>query len=108
MAMSKALDPLAFWKGLVEEKEAQGADVKEVFRQMADFFFNSDEYIDRNTTDRQFITNLYLTFFQRAPDEGGYTFWLGQLAGDMTRKQAMNGFLYSQEFTDFMERTLNP
>lgn len=97
---------LAYWQGLVAEKQDQGEDVKDVFRQMADFFFNSSEYIGRNTTDRQFITNLYLTFFQREPDEGGYAFWLDQLAEGMTRNQAMSGFLYSQEFTDFMEQVL--
>jgi hypothetical protein len=104
----RAPDPggLAFWKGLVAEKQAQGADVKEVFRQMADFFFNSEEYLGRNTTDRQFITNLYRTFFQRQPDEGGYAFWLGQLAGGMSRNDAMRGFLYSPEFTAFMEEVL--
>jgi hypothetical protein len=105
----RAPDPggLAFWKGLVAEKQAQGADVKEVFRQMADFFFNSEEYLGRNTTDRQFITNLYRTFFQRQPDEGGYAFWLGQLAGGMSRNDAMRGFLYSPEFTAFMEKVLS-
>jgi uncharacterized repeat protein (TIGR02543 family) len=99
-------DGLAFWQGLVADKEARGEDVKDVFRQMADFFFNSPEYIGRNTTDRQFITNLYLTFFQRAPDEAGYAFWLDQLAKGMTRRNAMMGFLYSPEFTAFMEEVL--
>jgi hypothetical protein len=95
-------DGLAYWQGLIAEREAQKIDVKPVFRDMAYFFFNSPEYLGRNTTDRQFITNLYLTFFQREPDEGGYAFWLEQLAKGMTRNTAMAGFLYSQEFTDFM------
>ena len=96
-------DGLAFWQGLIAEREAQKIDIKPVFRDMANFFFNSPEYLGRNTTDRQFITNLYLTFFQREPDEGGYAFWLEQLANGMVRNTAMAGFLYSQEFTDFME-----
>ncbi|MCB1920210.1 MAG: DUF1566 domain-containing protein [Candidatus Competibacteraceae bacterium] len=94
---------LAYWQGLIAEKQAQGEDAKPVFREMANFFFNSEEYLGRNTTDRQFITNLYLTFFQREPDEDGYAFWLEQLAGGMPRNTAMAGFLYSQEFTDFMQ-----
>lgn len=81
----------------------QDLDVKVVFRDMANFFFNSAEYLDRNTPDDEFITNLYLTFFQREPDQGGYVFWLEQLAKGMTRNQAMAGFLYSSEFTQFME-----
>ncbi|MCB1921524.1 MAG: DUF4214 domain-containing protein [Candidatus Competibacteraceae bacterium] len=94
---------LAFWLNRIAENQAQGIDVKPVFRDLADFFFNSAEYLGRNTTDRQFITNLYLTFFQREPDEGGYAFWLEQLANGMTRNQAMSGFLFSPEFTAFME-----
>jgi alpha-tubulin suppressor-like RCC1 family protein len=96
-------DGLAYWKGLIDERQAAREDAKPVFRDMASFFFNSPEYLARNTTDRQFITNLYLTFFQRTPDEGGYAFWLDQLAGGMTRNNAMAGFLYSPEFTTFME-----
>ena len=96
-------DGLAFWQQRIADNQAQGADVKPVFRDMANFFFNSPEYLGRGTTDRQFITNLYLTFFQREPDEGGYAFWLDQLAGGMTRNQAMSGFLFSPEFTDFMK-----
>ncbi|MCP5127397.1 MAG: DUF4214 domain-containing protein [Gammaproteobacteria bacterium] len=95
---------LAFWQNLIAERQREGMDVKPVFRQMADFFFNSAEYLGRNTTDFEFVTNLYLTFFQREPDEGGYTFWLEQLASGMTRNAAMAGFLYSVEFTDFMQR----
>jgi hypothetical protein len=93
---------LAFWQGLIAEKQATGEDVKPVFRWMAEFFFFSPEYLGRHTTDRQFITNLYLTFFQRTPDEGGYAWWLDQLANGMARNTAMAGFLYSPEFTDFM------
>lgn len=96
-------DGLAFWKDQIADRQAQGIDVKPVFRDMANFFFNSAEYLGRNTTDRQFITNLYLTFFQREPDDGGYTFWLGKLASGMTRNQAMTGFLNSPEFTNFMQ-----
>jgi hypothetical protein len=96
-------DGLAFWQGLIADRQAQGIDVKPVFRDMANFFFNSPEYLGRNTTDRQFITNLYLTFFQREPDEGGYAFWLEQLASGMARNTAMAGFLYSPEFTAFMQ-----
>jgi hypothetical protein len=99
-------DGLAFWQGLIADRQAHGEDVKPVFRWMADFFFFSPEYLGRNTTDRQFIANLYLTFFQRAPDEGGYAWWLDQLARGMTRHHAMGGFLHSPEFTDFMERVL--
>ncbi|MCB1921865.1 MAG: DUF4214 domain-containing protein [Candidatus Competibacteraceae bacterium] len=69
---------------------------------MAYFFFNSPEYLARNTTNPAFIGNLYRTFFQREPEEDGLAFWLEQLAEGSPRNDVMGGFLYSQEFTDFM------
>jgi hypothetical protein len=94
---------LAYWQDLIAAKQAQGLDVKPVFRDMANFFFNSAEYLARNTTDNEFITNLYLTFFQREPDSGGMNFWLDRLATGVSRNEVMSGFLYSPEFTAFME-----
>jgi hypothetical protein len=95
---------LAYWRNLIAERQMGGEDVKPVFREMADFFFNSSEYLGRNTTDGEFITDLYRTFFQREPDAAGLAYWLNQLATAVTRDDAMAGFLYSQEFTDFMQR----
>ena len=70
---------------------------------MANFFFNSAEYLGNNTSDTQFITDLYRTFFQREPDQGGMDFWRGQLTVGTLRDKVMAGFLYSPEFTAFME-----
>ena len=73
-----------------------------MFRNMAYFFFNSPEYLGRNTPNPAFVDNLYRTFFQREPEEDGLAFWLEQLAEGSPRNDVMGGFLYSQEFTDFM------
>ena len=102
--LGRAPDPtgLAFWQGLIAERQAAGVDVKPVFRDMANFFFNSPEYLGNNTSDTQFITDLYRTFFQREPDADGLTFWQGELAAGKSRNDVMADFLYSQEFTDFM------
>jgi hypothetical protein len=88
---------------LIADKQAQGLDVKPVFREMAYFFFNSPEYLSRKTINNEFITNLYLTFFQREPDNGGLTFWLNELAVETSRNVVMGHFLYSPEFTAFMQ-----
>lgn len=95
---------MEYWKGRVREREDAGLDVKPVFRDMASFFFNSAEYLGRNTTDRQFVTNLYRTFFQRTPDDGGMTYWLSRLAprGDLSRNDVLQGFVDAREFTNFM------
>lgn len=96
-------DGLAYWLGLIAERQTQGEDAKPVFRNMANFFFNSVEYLGNNTSDTQFITDLYRTFFQREPDQGGMDFWRGQLTVGTLRDKVMAGFLYSPEFTAFME-----
>ncbi len=95
-------DGLAFWQGQIAESQAAGADVKAVFREMANFFFNSPEYLGQNTTNVQFLFDLYGTFFQREPDEEGLEFWWTQLLDGVPRNDVMAGFLYSPEFTDFM------
>lgn len=95
-------DGLAFWQNQIIVRQENGEDVKPVFRNMANFFFNSPEYLARNTTDTQFTTNLYLTFFQREPEANGLAFWLDRLANGEPRNDVMDFFLYSKEFLDFM------
>ena len=94
---------LAFWKNQITQAQASGQDVKPIFREMAVQFFNSPEYLANNTSNTEFITNLYRTFFQRDPDSAGMAFWLNQLALGVTRDVVMGGFLYSNEFTTFMQ-----
>lgn len=94
---------LAFWDNQITEKQAQGLDVKPVFREMAIQFFNSPEYLGNNTNNTEFITDLYRTFFQREPDNGGITFWSDQLALGVTRDAVIDSFLHSPEFTAFMQ-----
>lgn len=93
---------LAYWVDQVNRAQAAG-DGKPAFRQMASDFFNSAEYTGRNTTDREFLTNLYLTFFQREPDAGGLQFWFNHLSNGVPRTEILRSFLYCPEFTNFME-----
>ena len=94
---------LAYWQQQIAQSQAQGLDVKSVFREIAGDFFNSPEYLANNTSNTQFITNLYRTFLQRDPDPEGIAFWLNQLVQGVSRNTVISGFLYSIEFTTFME-----
>jgi hypothetical protein len=96
-------DGMLFWRSLIIEKQTQGESIQPVFREMAVQFFGSPEYLNNNTSNTEFITNLYRTFFQREPDQGGMDFWLKQLALGVNRDVVMGGFLYSNEFTAFMQ-----
>ncbi|MCB1764831.1 MAG: DUF4214 domain-containing protein [Candidatus Competibacteraceae bacterium] len=94
---------LAYWQNQIVQNQEQGIDVKPVFQEMAISFFNSPEYLGRNTTNEQFIADVYLTFFQRDPDEAGLTFWLEALTRGVTRNEVIISFLFSPEFTEFMQ-----
>ncbi len=62
-------------------------------------FFHSQEFLGRNTSNSQFLTIVYLTFLNRAPDPGGFNAFLGGLqAGLLTRDNLLDIFLDSAEF----------
>lgn len=42
-------------------------------------FFFSDELVNQNISDSEFITRMYRTFFNREPDQAGYNYWYGVL-----------------------------
>lgn len=94
---------LAFWQGEIERSQTLGVDVQEAFRVMAGQFFTSPEYLGRNTSGTQYITDLYHTFFNREPDSGGLSYWNGQLAAGSPRSLVLFHFLFSPEFASYMQ-----
>ena len=66
-------------------------------------FFQSEEYVSKNTTDEKYIQALYATFMDREPDQGGMEYWLNKLAGGTSREEALSGFAQSDEFKGIME-----
>lgn len=95
-------DGLAFWEGEASRTQECGSELKEVFRVIAKKFFHSPEYTGQHTTDEQFLTDLYRTFFNREPDNGGFAYWMGQLADGLPRDAVLCKFLFSPEFEEFM------
>ena len=83
-----------FWSDELYAFRRTGAEV-------AQGFIFSEEFENRGTTDEEFVTILYKTFFGRDPEEGGMKFWLDQLStGTMDRVAVANGFIFSQEWAD--------
>jgi RHS repeat-associated protein len=41
--------------------------------------FTSQEYINRNRTDTEFVYDLYKAYLYREPDSGGWAFWVSQV-----------------------------
>jgi len=84
---------LTYWKDQLKTGEQTGADI-------AVGFILSPEFINRGLTDGAFLDVTYGTFFDRAADAGGKTYWLGQMNGGMSRPLVLANFVGSPEFTD--------
>ncbi len=80
-----------------------GVNVNETWYSMAGSFYTSAEYLAFARDNNGFVTDLYNTFFNRAPDAGGLAFWTGQLASGMPREVALVGFMFSTEFVNFTQ-----
>jgi len=79
------------WVGRLLNGSKTGADV-------AEGFVFSEEFTGENHSNETFVKILYRAFFNREPDASGYEVWLERLAGGMSRKSVLDGFLKSQEF----------
>jgi hypothetical protein len=94
---------LNYWTDVILDIVSSGGDIKEGFISMAQAYFYSDEYLDKDRDDEEFVTDLYNTFFNRPPDQGGLNYWTDNLAQGMNRNEVLDNFVYSTEFNDFMD-----
>jgi hypothetical protein len=98
-----------FWNGEARRVRADvdalsgatGTATAEAWYAMAMGFFASPEYVGRGRSDEEFVTDLYRTFFDRAADSGGMTFWRGQLTQGLPREVILTAFMFSSEFAAF-------
>jgi hypothetical protein len=68
---------------------------------ISDAFAGSDEFQQTygSLNNGEFVNLVYQNILGRAPDPGGYAFWVGELnAGRWTRGQVMVGFSESAEY----------
>ena len=93
---------LAYYQDAIAKAQAQG-DAKPAFRQMSSNFLNSPEYVNRKTSDTEYITTLYKTFLQRDPESAGLQFYLNRLSQGEARNNFITDFTNSSEFTAFMK-----
>jgi len=61
-------------------------------------FFFSSEFINKSVDDATFLTILYNTCMNRAPDAAGLAYWKGIMAKGWSRKYILNQFMISGEF----------
>ncbi len=79
------------WSARLMAKEIDGAT-------LVDMFVNSDEFINRNTSDEEYIKILYRAVLGREADADGLKMWKTMLADDWTRDYIMEGLVLSTEF----------
>lgn len=93
VALGRASDPTGaqYWLDKVMSGSSTGAD-------LARGFLFSQEFLGKNSSDEEFVTVLYNTFFDRAPDGPGMQYWLNNLSNGMSRQDVINGFINSVEW----------
>ncbi len=79
------------WTDNLLNRIQTGADV-------ANGFIYSQEFINKNTNNVEYLTILYQAFFNRDPDKGGWDAWIAGLNKGEDRGNILDGFLGSQEF----------
>ena len=82
---------LGYWVNSLNSGQITGAD-------LAWSFIFSEEFQNSGTTDEEYLSVLYRAFFDREPDDGGFSHWLGLMAQGMDRASVLNGFTSAQEF----------
>jgi lysyl endopeptidase len=92
-----------FWTSEAQRVAALGLNVNEAWYAIAMAFYGSAEYASLNRTDAEFVADLYRTFFNRAPDASGLSFWAQDLANGLPRGVALAGFMFSNEYTSFAQ-----
>lgn len=92
-----------YWQDEAARLSGLGANINETWFAMASNFYASQEYTSRNATTAQYVTDLYDTFFNRAPDGPGLSHWTGQLASGLPREIALLSFMFSPEFAAFTQ-----
>jgi hypothetical protein len=92
-----------YWQNEALRIVSLGGNVNEAWFSMAMSFFTSPEYVALNRNDLGFVTDLYLTFFDRAPDSGGMTYWMSQLGAGLPREVLLAQFMFSPEFVSYTQ-----
>ncbi len=83
---------LGYWIGVLD----RGAQVVDV----ASGFVNSAEFnalYGENSSDETFVTRLYNNVLHRAPEPGGFAFWINSLRVGVSRAQVLADFSESAE-----------
>lgn len=68
--------------------------------EVAKGFIFSQEFVDKSTTQEEYLNILYSVFYDREPDPAGFQEWLNALQNGLSREEVFEEFIYDQEFAD--------
>ena len=69
----------------------------------ANGFLHSEEFINKNLSDEEYLKTLYRTFLDREADTNEITDWLKSMREqNLTRDDVLQGFAHSPEFMEIM------
>jgi hypothetical protein len=63
-------------------------------------FVFSPEFIEKDTSNPEYLTVLYEAFFNRDPDAPGWNGWMADLENGAEREDVLKGFIYAKEFNE--------
>ena len=73
-------------------------------KQVATFsFFHSPEFLNKNTSDEEFVKICYRTFLDRQYEKAGLDYYLNALKNGTTRDLVIEGFANSPEFLGIIQ-----
>lgn len=67
-------------------------------------FFHSKEFLEKNTSNEEYVKILYRTFLGREYDAPGLNNWVTALKNGKSRDQVLMGFSQSKEFKEIMAK----
>ena len=67
---------------------------------VANGFVFSSEFLEKVTTNEEYLRVLYEAFFNRDPDSAGWAGWMSELDNGTDREHVLRGFIYAKEFNE--------
>lgn len=95
VTLGRKADPEGFqhWCSQLASGDTDGATI-------AKGFLGSQEFLDKKTDDKTYLTYLYRIFFDREPDAEGFQVWLEKMSKRTTREVILAGFIHSVEWAN--------
>ena len=90
-------DGLNYWCGQIQsgQKSVVGA---------AEEFFRTPEFLNKKTSNTEYVKVLYRTFMGREYDKAGLDYWVKRLNSGDSRRNVLNAFAGCPEFQNIIKK----